>query len=49
MERARKMLADRNLSVTDVCLSVGFESLGSFSRTFRRHTGLSPSECRRKR
>jgi AraC-like DNA-binding protein len=49
MERARKLLADRNLSVTDVCLSVGFESLGSFSRTFRRHTGLSPSECRRKR
>lgn len=49
MEQARKMLADRNLSVTDVCLSVGFESLGSFSRTFRRHTGLSPSECRRKK
>ncbi|HEX8148622.1 MAG TPA: AraC family transcriptional regulator [Pyrinomonadaceae bacterium] len=49
MEQARKLLADRNLSVTDVCLSVGFESLGSFSRTFRRHTGLSPSECRRKK
>ena len=49
MERAREMLADQNLSVTDVCLSVGFESPASFSRTFRRHTGLSPSECRRKR
>jgi AraC family transcriptional regulator len=49
MEQARKMLADQNMSVTEVCLSVGFESLGSFSRTFRRHTGLSPSECRRKR
>lgn len=49
MEQARKMLADQNLSVTDVCLSVGFESLGSFSRTFRRHTGLPPSACRRKR
>lgn len=49
LEYARKMLADQNLSVTDVCFSVGFESLSSFSRAFRRHTGFSPSEYRRKR
>lgn len=49
LERAREMLTDSNLSVTQVCFSVGFESLGSFSRMFRRHTGLSPSEYRRKR
>lgn len=49
LEYARKMLADRNLSVTDVCFSVGFESLSSFSRAFSRHTGFSPSEYRRKR
>jgi AraC-like DNA-binding protein len=29
-------------SVTDVCLQVGFESLGTFSSTFHRRTGLSP-------
>lgn len=49
LEHARKMLADRNLSVTEVCFSVGFESPSSFSRAFRRHTGFSPSEYRRKR
>lgn len=49
LEHARKMLAGRNLSVTDVCFSVGFESPSSFSRAFRRHTGLTPSEYRRKR
>ncbi len=49
LEYARKMLADSNLSVTDICFSVGFESLGSFSRMFRRHTGFSPQEYRRKR
>lgn len=49
LEHARKMLGDSNLSVTEVCFSVGFESLGSFSRLFRRHTGFSPNEYRRKR
>lgn len=49
LEYARKMLADQNLSVTDICFSVGFESLSSFSRAFSRHTGFSPSEYRRKR
>lgn len=49
LEHARKMLGDSNLSVTDICFSVGFESLGSFSRLFRRHTGFSPNEYRRKR
>lgn len=49
LEYARKLLADRNLSVTDVCFSVGFESLSSFSRAFRRHTGFPPNEYRRKR
>lgn len=49
LEHAQKMLAGSNLSVTDICFSVGFESLGSFSRMFRRHTGFSPNEYRRKR
>lgn len=49
LEHAQKMLAGSNLSVTDICFSVGFESLSSFSRMFRRHTGFSPNEYRRKR
>lgn len=49
LEYARKMLADQNLSVTDICFAVGFDSSSSFSRAFRRHTGFSPSEYRRKK
>jgi AraC-like DNA-binding protein len=49
LEHARKMLVGTTLSVTDICFSVGFESLSSFSRLFRRHTGFSPNEYRRKR
>jgi AraC-like DNA-binding protein len=31
IERAKELLRAANLSVTEVCLAVGFESLGSFS------------------
>jgi AraC-like DNA-binding protein len=32
--------------VTDICLDVGFSSLGTFSRTFREIVGESPSAYR---
>jgi AraC family transcriptional regulator len=34
------------MPVTEVCFAVGFESLGSFSTTFRKYLGVSPSSCR---
>ncbi len=40
------MLRDTDLSVTEVCLRVGFTSLGSFSTQFRRFVGESPSAYR---
>jgi len=40
--KAKMLLADGTLSVTDICFEVGFESLGSFSRLFRRHVGCTP-------
>jgi AraC-like DNA-binding protein len=45
LERAKQLLA-RGLPVTEVCGAVGFESLGSFSALFRRHTGVPPSQFR---
>ncbi len=48
IERARELLLAGE-SVTDVCLSVGFESLGSFSTLFRRYQGESPTEFRERR
>jgi AraC-like DNA-binding protein len=47
IERAKHMLERDHASVTDVCMDVGFSSLGSFSSTFTRRVGMSPSEYRR--
>ena len=44
VERAKSLLRVANLSVTEVCFCVGFESLGSFSALFKRLVGQSPSE-----
>ena len=41
--KAKELLASSDLSVTEVCLAVRFDSLGSFSALFRRHVGHAPS------
>jgi AraC-like DNA-binding protein len=45
--RAKKLLAGDSHSVTDVCLDVGFSSLGSFSTLFAERFGCPPSAWRR--
>jgi AraC-like DNA-binding protein len=46
IERAKTLLRTANLSVTEICLLVGFSSLGSFSARFRQLVGRSPSAYR---
>lgn len=46
VERAMVLLRTTELTVTDVCLAVGFTSLGTFSRTFSAVVGESPSRHR---
>jgi AraC-like DNA-binding protein len=46
VERSMFLLRETDRSVTDVCLDVGFTSLGTFSRTFREIVGEPPSEYR---
>jgi AraC-like DNA-binding protein len=46
IERAMFLLREGTASVTDVCLAVGFNSLGTFSRTFKEIVGVSPSAYR---
>jgi AraC-like DNA-binding protein len=46
VERAKDMLASANLTVTEICMLVGFSSLGSFCNRFRDLVGLSPGAYR---
>ncbi len=46
LERAMLLLATTDLPVTDVCLAVGYESLGAFSELFSSVVGCSPSAYR---
>ena len=48
VERARHLLALERGSVTDVCMEVGFSSVGSFSDLFERRVGMRPSIYRRR-
>ena len=46
IERAKDLLRAANLTITEICFLVGFESVGSFSSRFRDLVGMSPTEYR---
>jgi AraC-like DNA-binding protein len=46
VERSMFLLRETDRSVTDICLDVGFSSLGTFSRTFTEIVGETPSRYR---
>lgn len=47
VERAMFLLRHNDANVTEICMSVGFSSLGTFSRTFSEIVGRSPSAYRK--
>src|SRR3954470_1249226 len=47
VEAAKRLLMTTSRSVTDVCLEVGYQSLGTFTTHFRELVGVSPRELRR--
>jgi AraC family transcriptional regulator len=49
MDRARSLLQRPSLSVTQIGVQTGFRETSSFTRAFRRFTGLTPTEYRRHR
>jgi AraC-like DNA-binding protein len=46
LERAAALLRDTDRSVADICLSVGLHSIGSFTTSFTRTFGRSPTAYR---
>jgi AraC-like DNA-binding protein len=48
IERAMFLLRESDLNVTEICLVVGFTSLGTFSRTFRDIVGEPPTAYRKR-
>jgi AraC family transcriptional regulator len=47
LRHAARLLVDRERSITDVALDVGFADLSNFVRTFHRAAGMSPSRFRK--
>lgn len=48
LERAKALLARSERSVTEVCMDVGFSSVGSFSAWFARRAGAAPTHYRKR-
>ena len=46
LERAAALLRHTDHSVADICMSVGLQSVGSFTTSFRRSYGRTPTEYR---
>ncbi|WP_229792103.1 PocR ligand-binding domain-containing protein [Cerasicoccus arenae] len=47
VEKAKHLLANLNLRVSEIAFGVGFESISQFNRSFKRVTGQTPTEFRR--
>jgi AraC-like DNA-binding protein len=48
IERAMFLLRTTDQNVTDICMAVGFSSLGTFGRTFTEIVGEPPGEYRKR-
>jgi AraC family transcriptional regulator len=46
IEAAKQQLITSDLPVTEICVNLGYESLGSFTSRFTRSVGVSPNKFR---
>jgi AraC family transcriptional regulator len=47
IEKSKELLENTNLRILDICLNVGYSSMGTFTTRFRKAVGVSPREFRR--
>jgi AraC family transcriptional regulator len=47
IQRAKELLTDLKLPITDIALTVGYQTPSAFAATFRRIAGVTPTEFRR--
>ena len=45
-EKARVLLHDVDLRISEIAFATGFQSLSQFNRVFKKLSGKSPTECR---
>jgi two-component system, response regulator YesN len=44
MEKALKLIDSGTMKITDIAISLGYEDLPHFTKTFKKYTGVSPSK-----
>ena len=49
INEAKKLLLDRNMSMKEICMAVGYSDPNYFSRTFKKNVGVTPTEYRESR
>ena len=49
MEEAKRLLRETDMSMKEICLSVGYSDPNYFSRNFKKYAGITPTEARDQR
>ena len=47
MEHARELLQQTNLSISEICVRVGYNDIKHFTQTFKKETNLNPGQYRK--
>lgn len=47
IEKAKELLRDTDMSIADVCCSVGYLDVKHFNKTFKKYASISPAEFRK--